>query len=108
METAKSKSYNAKGLDCLPDSLESLSRYVNYAWLSKPSTIYPWTANIDKKVKVNKLNVTLYEREHFRNSFTVQSIWIILKNALNKSYLELNFPQKTSATHNSIFPQEWK
>ncbi len=68
-----------------------------------PLTVYPWTANIDKKLKVNKLNVTLYEREYFRNSsFTLQSIRIISINSSNKSCSELNFPQKTQRTHISI------
>ncbi len=67
-----------------------------------PSTRYLWTAKTGRKLKVKKLNVTLYERNYFRNSFTLQSIEMISKNASNKSCLELNFPQKTQQTHISI------
>ncbi len=69
---------------------------------SASSTIYSWIANTGKKLKVNKLNITLYEREYFRNSFTLQTIRIISKNTLNKSCSKLNFPQRTQRTHISI------
>ncbi len=65
---------------------------------------------LDKKLKVNKLNVTLYKREYFRNNFTLQIIWITSKNASNKNCSELNFPPKTQYTrvHASLnLPQEW-
>ncbi len=61
------------------------NNFVYYTSGCRSSTVYPWTANTDKKLKVNKLNVSPYEREYFRNSFTLQTIQIIWKNSSNKS-----------------------
>ncbi len=41
----------------------------------------------------------------FANSFTLKIMGIISKNASNKSYSELNFPQKTQWAHFSISPR---
>ncbi len=62
-------------------------------------------ANTDKKLKINKLNVTLCEGEYFRNSFNLQTIRNISKKASNKSCSELNFPQKARWTRISTFPR---